>query len=513
MTTAPAVAPEDRVPIRTKIFYGAGTGAEQIALTSIGAYAVFFYNQVLGVPATMAALAVTFSLVFDAVSDPLVGSLSDRTRHRLGRRHPWMFIAPIPIAVSLYFIFAPPVGMLSPFWLFVWFATFVTLLRQFMTFFHVPHLALGGELSTNYTERSQVMAYNNFAGWMGGAGKTWVALTFFFYATPEYPRGLLNPEAYPKYALLASGMVLVVLFASAWFTRDVIPRLPKPPLNLPKYSISQFYGDMAKAMTNMNYLWLLIAFFFLSCMLGVRAGLNLYVNTFFWGLGSEQIRWFVFGSMAAYAFGFFASARLHRRFDKRHTIVVTAVLLSVTPAVPVTLAMFGLYFPNNSPLLLPSLICFAAITAVGASVLNISVNSALADIADENEAKHGLRQEGVLYSTRSFFGKVDGAIGTLLAGLALDFIAFPERATPGQVPQETLWNLALVDGLLAMIPGIICLYFYGKYKINKQSYEATRAEIERRRANARAAAAEAAINEENIGPSSETLQPKPGGAS
>ncbi len=228
-----------RVPVRTKIAFGAGTGAEQIALTSIGAYAVFYYNQVLGVPATMAALAVTISLVFDGISDPLVGSLSDRTRSRLGRRHPWMFFAPIPTAISLYFIFAPPPG-LEPFWLFVWFATFVTLLRQFMTFFHVPHLALGGELSTNYTERSQIMAYNNFAGFLGAAGKTWIALTFFFYATEEYPRGLLNPDAYPRYALLASGMVLVILFASAWFTRDVIPRLPKPPETLPKYSPLEF---------------------------------------------------------------------------------------------------------------------------------------------------------------------------------------------------------------------------------------------------------------------------------
>lgn len=492
------------VPVRTKIAFGIGTGAEQIALTSIGAYAVFYYNQVLGVPATLAALAVTVSLVFDGISDPLVGSLSDRTRSKLGRRHPWMFVAPIPIAVSLYFIFAPPAG-LEPFWLFVWFATFVTLLRQFMTFFHVPHLALGGELSSNYTERSQIMAYNNFAGWLGGAGKTWIALTFFFYATPEYPRGLLNPDAYPRYALLASGMVLIILFASAWFTRGVIPRLPKPPENLPRYSPFEFFRDMAKAFSNMNYVWLLVAFFFLSCMLGIRAGLNLYVNTFFWELGSEQIRWFVLGSMVAYGFGFFAAARLHRRFDKRRTIVATAILLSVTPAIPVTLAMFGLYFANDSAWLLPSLIVFAAITACGASILAISVNSALADIADENEVKFGLRQEGVLYSTRSFFGKVDNAIGTLLAGIALDLIAFPERATPGEVSDETLFNLALVDGLLATIPGVICLFFYARYKITQKSFEETRAEIERRRT----AAAEAILQDESLGGTPESLQPRP----
>lgn len=499
-----------RVPVRTKIFFGAGTAAEQIALTSIGAYAMFFYNQVHGIPATLSGLAITLSLVFDGVSDPLVGSLSDRTRSKLGRRHPWMFAAPIPIALSLYFIFMPPAG-LEGFWLFVWFTVFVTLLRQFMTFFHVPHLALGGELSTNYTERSQIMAYNNFAGWAGAAGKTWIALTFFFYATPEYPRGLLNPDAYPRYALLASIAVLVILFSSAWFTRDVIPRLPKPPANLPKYSPLEFFRDMKKALTNPNYFWLLVAFFFLSCMLGMRAGLNLYVNTFFWGLTSEQIRWFVGGSALAYAFGFFAAARFHRRFDKRRTIVVTAFLLSVVPAIPVTLGMFGLFLPNGHALFLPLLIGISAVALCAGSILNISVNSALADIADENEVKYGLRQEGVLYSTRSFFGKVDNAIGTLLAGIALDLIAFPQRADPELVPQETLFNLALVDGAIATIPGLICLYFYSRYNIDKTKFEATRAEIERRRAGAQAAAAEAAIADETLGSTPENLQPRPSG--
>lgn len=503
----------ERVPVRTKVAFGMGTAAEQIALTSIAAYAVFFYNQVLGVPATLAALAVTVSLVFDGISDPLIGSLSDRTRSKLGRRHPWMFAAPIPIAVSLYFIFVPPAG-LEPFWLFVWFATFVTLLRQFMTLFHVPHLALGGELSSDYTERSQIMAYNNFAAFVGGAGKTWVALTFFFYATAEYPRGLLNPDAYPRYALLASGMVLVILFTSAWFTRGVIPRLPKPPADLPKFSPLEFFRDIAKAFSNINYVWLLVGFFFLSCMIGIRSGLGLYVNTFFWDLGSEQIRWFVFGSLVAFGFGFFAAARLHRRFDKRGTIIAAATLLSVAPAVPVTMAMFGLWFALDSIWLLPSLIVFAALTSCGVSILSISVNSALADIADENEVKYGVRQEGVLYSTRSFFGKVDTAIGTLLAGIALDIIDFPERATPGEVPRETLLNLVLVDGLIATIPGLICIYFYGRYSITKKSYEATRAEIEQRRAAARTPAAEGALQDEVLAGTPENLQPKPtGGAS
>ncbi len=480
MTEADKATPqvEEPVPLRfrTKLSFGIGATAELIALSTVGGFAMFYYNQVLGLSATLAGLAITMGLVLDGITDPLMGSISDRTRSRLGRRHPYMFLAPIPVALSLYAVFNPP-DNLAPLWLFVWFSTFVITMRACMTLFHVPHLALGGELSSDYTERTKVMSYNNFCGWIGGAGTTWVAYTFFFHATPEYARGLLNPDAYQPFSILAAGLTLTILFASAWFTKDQIPQLPKAPDNLPRYSPLEFFRDMAKAFSNWNYVWLLIAFFFLSLMLGVRGGLGIYVNTYYWELTSEQIRLFVIGSACGYFTGFFASARLHGRFDKKRVIIVTAVALSVVPALPITLRMFG-YFPDNATSsLLPLLIAFAAVAAASGSILNISVMSALADIADENEVRYGLRQEGVLYSTRTLFAKIDNAIGHFFAGVTLDLIAFPTRGTPGEVGEDVLWNLGLIDSPLAIIPGLIAAVFYSRYAINRKTYDDNRSRL------------------------------------
>jgi Na+/melibiose symporter-like transporter len=115
-------------------------------------------------------------------------------------------------------------------------------------------------------------------------------------------------------------------------------------------------------------------------------------------------------------------------------------------------------------------------------VLSISIMSALADIADENELKFGLRQEGVLYSTRALFAKVDQAIGAALAGFVLTLIAFPTKAKVGEVPAEVIWNLALWDGILAGVPGFIAVFFYARYKITRASYEETKAALAARRA-------------------------------
>ena len=424
--------------------------------------------------------AISASLMLDGLIEPVVGSWSDRTTSKWGRRHPWMFVAPIPIALSFYAIFNPPDG-LGSLGLAVWCGVMVTLLRQAMTFFHTPHLALGGELSPHYTERSKVMAYNSFFAWAGGSSMSYIALTFFFPKSAEFHNGLLNPVPWPHFGLTMSLVVLAILFSSAWFTRDRIPYLPKPAPDTPKFSAKEFFKDVAKALTNINYVWLLVGYFFLSMMIGLREGLRLYVYSFYWGISSSDLRLFIIGSFIGYLSAFLFAARLHGRFDKKATIICSALAYGVVPAIPIVLGQLGILRPDT-PGLLPILIAFAGVAYLSVSILSISVMSALADVADENELKHDVRQEGILYSTRALAAKFDQAIGGFLAASVITFIEFPAKAKPGHVPEETLFNLALWDGALAAVPGVFAAICYGRYRINRASYEATRAALAERRA-------------------------------
>ncbi|MDX9998887.1 MAG: MFS transporter, partial [Phenylobacterium sp.] len=447
---------------------------------------------VLGLPATLAGAAVSLSLILDGFADPIMGSLSDRTRSRLGRRHPYMYAAPLPIALSLVAIFNPPQG-LEHLWLFAWFFTFVVTLRVFMAAYHTPHLALGGELSPDYTERTRIMSYNTVMGSVASMVMAFVALSIFFRATPEYPRGLLNPDAYPPFAAFSAGIALALLLASAWFTRDRIPSLPQPPANLPKVSPFEFLKDLGKAITNRNYAWLLVAYFFLSLTLGLRAGLSLYVNTFFWELTSEHLRWFVLGALGGAIFGGALVTRLHQKLDKRSTIVIGCLGLAGIPALPIALRFLGLMPPNATVQLVVALLTFSLVTATFTAIIQISVMSVLADIADENELKHGHRQEGVLYSTRALFAKIDMALGQFLAGVALDLIAFPPKAVPGQVPDDVLFKLAMIEGPAGAVPGLLAAFFYARYRITRARHAEIRAELEARRGRMGAAPAGAPV--------------------
>ena len=85
-----------RLSVRTKTAFGIGGTAESAITIVFNSFNFLFYNNVLGLSGTLCGLAVTIAMVFDAVSDPLVGSISDRHRSRLGRRHPFLYAAPIP---------------------------------------------------------------------------------------------------------------------------------------------------------------------------------------------------------------------------------------------------------------------------------------------------------------------------------------------------------------------------------------------------------------------------------
>ncbi len=176
-----------RVPASTKIVYGLGQAAEGLKNTAFGLFLLFYYNQVLGLPGTLAGLALGISLVFDAFFDPLVGSISDNFRSKYGRRHPFMYAAILPMAVGFYLLFSPPVQ--GDWALFAWLFVFATLTRGGMALFHVPHIALGAELSDDFEERTSIVGVRQFLATFGGLLAIGIGFGVFFKSTARVPAG------------------------------------------------------------------------------------------------------------------------------------------------------------------------------------------------------------------------------------------------------------------------------------------------------------------------------------
>lgn len=198
--------------VRTRLAYGIGQSAEGL---QNGVYAAllffFFYNQVLGLSSSLVGIALFIALAFDAITDPLVGSISDNWRSRFGRRHPFMLVAILPLALSFFMLLSSPSG-LSQMQLFSWLVVSSVLTRGAMTLHFVPHLSLGAELSTNFNERTTIVSYRYFSSFLGIVITIALAFGVFFTDTEAYPKGQFNVEAYSPFgATLAALMVVAIL--------------------------------------------------------------------------------------------------------------------------------------------------------------------------------------------------------------------------------------------------------------------------------------------------------------
>jgi Na+/melibiose symporter-like transporter len=490
LTESESSAYSGKVPRGVKVNYAVGASAEAIIGIAFNSFNFFFYTNLLGVSGTLAGLAITIALVFDAVTDPLVGAWSDRWRSKLGRRHPFMFTAPLPVMATLFFIYSPPDG-LGEVQLFLWLTTLTVLMRGCMTLYHVPHLALGAELSSDFTERTRVMSLNTLWGAIGGIATIFIGYSFFFNKTPEFENGLLNQAAYPTFAISAALIGGAIMLYSTVTTMKLIPRLAVNAPETEAFSYKTFFADVKDAIANKDYFVLLIGYLLLSATLGVRSTIDLHMNTYFWELVPEQIRYIPLSLAIAPILGFLFTAPLHDRFDKKPVIIGGLVVLLVFATAPVLLRIAGFFPDNNTPYLLPALIGIAMIYASFGVVLLISVMSALADIADEQELLTGRRQEGMFYAARSFFAKASSGLGHLLAGIAIDVIDFPVGAEPGSIDADTILHLGLVDGPIAVVPGVIAVFFYLKYSLTRERHAEIQAELAERHAKKREAANDA----------------------
>ena len=165
--------------------------------------------------------------------------------------------------------------METDFQLFAWYTFFTVILRASLTLFTVPHLALGAELSDDYDERSKVMSYNTLFGYVG---VVFMHVFVWFFIFDTFEGGQRNIDAYTPIVIYASVLIAFCILASAWFTKDQIPFLKKPPDDGEKIGFARLLKDMVGAISNKNYLFLLLGLFFLSVLIGTHETLSLYLS-------------------------------------------------------------------------------------------------------------------------------------------------------------------------------------------------------------------------------------------
>jgi GPH family glycoside/pentoside/hexuronide:cation symporter len=141
------------VPLSRHLNYSLGMLAPSALIVFSRSFLLFFYSQVVGLDPWLAGIALTIGRVWDAVSDPLMGSISDRTRSRWGRRRPYILLGAVPLALTYVAMWVPPLGW-SQMELFVYLTVTDIAFNTLITVVTIPYASLGAELSSDYHERT-----------------------------------------------------------------------------------------------------------------------------------------------------------------------------------------------------------------------------------------------------------------------------------------------------------------------------------------------------------------------
>ena len=454
---------------KTKYIYGAGAAPFGIKENGFAYFLLIFYSQVLGLEPVLASLALTIAIAFDAVSDPLIGYISDNWRSKWGRRHPFMYISIIPICLSYAVMWNPPEFVIDDqALLFTYLVVMAVSIRIFITFYDVPSTALISELTSDYDTRTQLMGLRFSFGWLGGIGMAFLAYSTFL-AGSDGENGILQAAGYADYGIAASVLMFIFMVGSSIGTHNTIPHLHVPPA-IEKISPRLVFGEILDVMRNKNFLALLLASVFFGTASGFQAALSLYFHTFFWELQTSQLAIFTMFQALAAVLAVPAARWLGARFDKKRAALGSfVVMFLIGPSM--WLARLGGFLPENGdPILFNMLLTHNFLQVWIIIVFYILFASMMADVVEDSAVDTARRNEGIIFAARAFAGKMVAGIGILLAGLVLTLINLPQNAKPADVDPQTMVNLVYMVVPIEAVFYTLAFFMMRRYQITRKKH-------------------------------------------
>jgi len=444
-----------KLSVGTKLLYGFGFSSRGIKDGLFQVFLFFYFTQVLGLDPALTGVATLIALAFDAFSDPLIGVISD----------------------SWWLLFLPPEG-LGQTGLFWWMTGFMILVRLSLTLFVVPAMSLGAELSTDYEERTSITSYRVMFAALVATLTILIGYMYFFVPTETYERGLMNPAAYPKFALFCAMIIFAAILLSTWGTRGHIPRLQAQAPTSNRITIRDLLSNIRSMVRLKSFTSLILYTMVMFIGIGVGTVFTTYFMEYYFQLTNTEMAALPLASGLAGILALILAPLLAKRLDKKTTVIVGTILFAVFFSAPYNLRMLGLFPENDTPNLLPSYFTLILLGYLFLWMVLSLISSMMADIVDEYELHTQQRDEGLFFASLSFANKLTTGGGFLLSGFLLKWIQFPTQTTVENVPPEAIAGLGKVGGPLLMMIYLASLIFILTYPIDKTRYAEIRAALD-----------------------------------
>jgi GPH family glycoside/pentoside/hexuronide:cation symporter len=434
---------------------------------ALGPPLMLFFNQVVGLPAPWVGAAIMISLMLDALCDPFIGQWSDHLESRWGRRHPFMYVSAVPVALAFYLLWNPPRAGSHRF-IFAYLAALFIATNLLFSLYEVPSDALAPELTRDYDERTSLLSYRFFFGNLAGTAMALLTFRIFLRKTAAHPQGVLFRPGYEHLAVVGALVIVITVLISALGTHGGGTAAIRPSKQ--HFRIGARLRQIITPFGNRSFVSLVVAGLCGGLVGGVVAGLDLYIATYFWELSSTEISYFAVVAFVSSLLAVFLAPTVARRMGKKKATLLL-MALSMLAILPMPLRLAGLMPENRSFALLALLLLVAFLQNTLNVMAFIIGSSMMMDVVEDVAVGSGQDSAGVLFAANGLVQKSVAGFGTFAAGLVLQFVRFPQAATPGHVDALIMRHLALVFIPLVVGCSAASIGFLTLYRIDRAGHQ------------------------------------------
>ncbi|MBI4517282.1 MAG: MFS transporter [Deltaproteobacteria bacterium] len=443
------------VPLRTKLLYGSGEVALAAKNTSLNQFLLFFYADVVHLSPSLVGAAIFIGKLWDAVTDPVMGYVSDTTRSHWGRRRPYVIASALPLGLCFFLLFTPPAAA-SAAATFGYLVAVYMLLFTFFTVYATPYVAWGAELAQDYHERTTVVQIRSLFGVLGGViGAT---------APIAIARGFA--DARQGYAVMAAALGALMAAAGLLAGCGVTERRRA---GTPAASLGHFLGGLRHTFANRDFRVVFLTFCLMTTAGSLGQAVQLIVIKYRLGL-YDFFPVIAFTFALSFAGSFPLWLRLSRRVGKRRAMLVGLASGCLTP-------LGWLIVPPGAHL---AMLLFVLAGGAVAGSVTLVMSSAI-DVIDLDELQTGERREGAYFGIWTLGLKTSSAIGILLSGSLLEAVGYV--AGQPQAP-GTMWWLVMLLGPLQAAVHLVGLVMFRGFRFEAEDVARVQAALRTRRAQA-----------------------------
>lgn len=465
----------------TRLAYGIGGAAGGIKNNGFDYALLIFYSQVLGLPGWWVAGAIWIALIIDAVSDPIVGYWSDNLRSNMGRRHPFLYAAAIPVTIAYFFVWNPPSG-LEGVPLFAWLLALTITVRVGYTMFEVPSLSLAAELSQDYDVRTMLMSYRYFFAWVGGLAVQVMLFTTFLKPSEGDPQGLQHIPGWNIYGLVGAASIFTAIAITALGTHKRIPYLMKPPAAR-QLTLAKIFSEIWETLSNPSFRALFVATLFGLLATGISASLNYYINTFFWNFTAGQMGLLTMAVFVSTGLALAVAPVAGRIWGKKRAAITIGLLAFTLAPAPVFARLLGLLPANGTPELFYIILAVTVFDVALIIAYQMLAASMVTDIVEESELKTGRRSEGTFFAGITFIRKLSQGIGVLTASLILATASIIPGTRAEDASSDSVITLGWGYATTLLTVWMLMIVAISFYRISREDHEKNLQALAEKRAN------------------------------